>query len=335
MMQQRAPDLLQDFCKEYGLVKPIAERRIRAGRNSEVLHLTTADGQWILKRYYRHPNDPRDRIGVEFGFLSFLAEAGIRCVPTPLGKNLALGWALYSFISGERPTKITLELIRQAAGFVGSVDRMRASPAAQALPAAADACASLRAHVALMTSRVGRLIALEPDADTRLAHHFVSDMLAPLSSRLARRLELSDAWLAQPLPRESLILSPSDFGFHNTLLHDGHLSFVDFEYAGWDDPAKLICDFICQPELPVSEEQGLQFCEELSSQLPHGEAIRERVRILLPVHRLKWCCILLNELRVEDRKRRVHATGASPEGLLALQLDKAQRYFDEHLAPLT
>ena len=336
-MNQPAMDPLHELYRRHGISGPITTRRIRAGRNSEVSHLTNADGQWILKRYYKQPNDPRDRMGVEFGFLTFLAGAGARSVPKPLAKDVALGCALYSFLPGERPAAITAELVTQAASFVVSLDQLRESPGARALPAAADSCSSLREHLALMATRVDRLVAVRREPDTEEAHAFVAERLQPLSERLQQRLahELEDPRLAEPIPHESRVLSPSDFGFHNTLLHEGRLSFVDFEYAGWDDPAKLVCDFICQPELPVSDAQGRQFCEELSSQLPHGDAIGQRVRKLLPVHRLKWCCILLNELRIEDRKRRLHATGVEPEGLLAVQLAKAQRYFDEHLAPLT
>ena len=39
------------------------------------------------------------------------------------------------------------------------------------------------------------------------------------------------------------ILSPSDFGLHNTISKKNKLYFFDFEYFGWDDPIKLICDF--------------------------------------------------------------------------------------------
>jgi thiamine kinase-like enzyme len=39
-------------------------------------------------------------------------------------------------------------------------------------------------------------------------------------------------------------LSPSDFGFHNIIvISDWMLKFIHFEYAGWDDPAKMVCDF--------------------------------------------------------------------------------------------
>ena len=43
-------------------------------------------------------------------------------------------------------------------------------------------------------------------------------------------------------------MSPSDFGFHNVIKKDDFLYFIDFEYAGLDDPVKLICDFYCQPD---------------------------------------------------------------------------------------
>src|SRR6185503_11886129 len=46
-------------------------------------------------------------------------------------------------------------------------------------------------------------------------------------------------------------LSPSDFGYHNAVLADDEtVRFFDFEYAGWDDPAKLVCDFFNQVEVP-------------------------------------------------------------------------------------
>ena len=56
------------------------------------------------------------------------------------------------------------------------------------------------------------------------------------------------------IPTNARTLSPSDFGFHNTLRRpDGELAFLDFEYFGWDDPAKTITDFLLHPgmQLPL------------------------------------------------------------------------------------
>ena len=54
------------------------------------------------------------------------------------------------------------------------------------------------------------------------------------------------------LKKKDLILSPSDFGFHNIVKKKQKLYFFDFEYSGVDDPVKLICDYICQPDYKIN-----------------------------------------------------------------------------------
>jgi len=56
------------------------------------------------------------------------------------------------------------------------------------------------------------------------------------------------------------ILSPSDFGLHNTISEKKKLYFLDFEYFGWDDPIKLICDFFWHP--------GNNMSKKLKNRLP-------------------------------------------------------------------
>ena len=98
----------------------------------------------------------------------------------------------------------------------------------------------------------------------REAAAFVNERLAPVgvaslraAADAARDLGLS---LDEPLPAAERCVSPSDFGFHNALrTPDGRLAFIDFEYAGWDDPAKTVSDFFCQPECPVPTEHYAAF----------------------------------------------------------------------------
>jgi hypothetical protein len=333
-MTSLAAQSLRLFCDRYGVSSPFDTERIRAGRNSEVLLLRNQQGQWILKQYYQHAGDRRDRLGTEFGFLAFLQGSGVCRVPRPLGADRDLGCGLYSFLPGTRPGAIASAQISQAAGFVREINRHSRSATAQRLPKAADACVSWQDHLNLTESRLSQLLATTPTDRLEFeAHAFVRHQLlaywAEIKSKILREVALGE--LAGPLTSGDQIISPSDFGFHNTLENEGRLSFVDFEYAGWDDPAKLICDFICQPELPISASQGLQFREELLRDLPDADRVGQWVKHLLPVHRLKWCCIMLNEFKLEDRRRRSHA-GVEQDGLLAGQLGKAKRYFDTHLA---
>ena len=332
-MTSLAAQPLQQFCDRHGISRPFEMHRLRTGRNSEVFHLRNDDGQWILKHYYQHALDKRDRLGTEFGFLKFLTNCGVPGIAQPLGADFGLNCGLYSFLPGNRPEIITTQHVRQAAAFIRDVNR--APRTASPLPKAADACLSWQDHLLLAQSRILQLLAVPPLEEPQLeAHAFVSGQLLPYWNGLkANILQAVDpAELARPLAPELQIISPSDFGFHNALEHDGRLSFVDFEYAGWDDPAKLICDFACQPELPVCSAQSLLFQNELLPMWPQANQVKQRVTLLLPVHRLKWCCILLNEFKLQDRQRRAHA-GVEQEDLLVRQLHKAKHYFTTHLAP--
>ena len=334
-MASLAIEPLEIFCGRHGISSPFDSERIRAGRNSEVFRLSNGDGQWILKRYCQHISDKRDRLGTEFNFMTFLKKAEVPSVSQPLAMDRVSQRAIYSFLPGERPVDITSAHIVQAANFIVNINLCCTSDDAIALSAAADACFSWKDHLDLVQTRIDRLSAVRPESGLELeAYEFVEQQLLPFWSRLKNKLaqEISSSQSAEPLPSSgSRIISPSDFGFHNTLEYEGNLFFVDFEYAGWDDPVKLICDFICQPEVPVSPSQGRQFMEELLPSLPQPTAVQHRVERLLPVHRLKWCCILLNEFRVEDWQRRLHA-GLAPGGLLADQLRKAKLYFNTYIA---
>jgi hypothetical protein len=136
------------------------------------------------------------------------------------------------------------------------------------------------------------------------------------------------------LPQEQRWISPSDFGFHNALLEtNGRPRFFDFEYAGWDDPAKLMADFVCQPAIPVPLGMWNDFLGGLAECRHWNPEIALRARVLLPAYRIKWCCIMMNEfLSTEARRRRF--SGIGTEDRRATQLAKARAALYEIDTPL-
>ena len=136
-----------------------------------------------------------------------------------------------------------------------------------------------------------------------------------------------DLAVAEPVLSELRRLSPSDFGFHNALREAaGRLRFVDFEYAGWDDPAKLACDFFCQPALPVPMRFWSSFLANVTEDLPEAERQRRRIALLLPVYRIKWVTILLNDFHaVGNDRRRFARPGVDPERRRAEQAGEGTR----------
>jgi hypothetical protein len=100
-------------------------------------------------------------------------------------------------------------------------------------------------------------------------------------------------------------LSPSDFGFHNALLRrGGGLVFLDLEYFGWDDPVKLISDFLLHPGMSLSFASKQRYAAAMLHEFPEAAARFEAVH---PMYGLKWCLIVLNEFLPAHLARRKFA----------------------------
>ncbi|MCX7412421.1 MAG: aminoglycoside phosphotransferase family protein [Planctomycetia bacterium] len=323
---------ISGLCTAAGLSPPTAIERLAGGGNNRVYRVETAAGPVLLKEYFQHPSDPRDRLGGEQAFCRFAWGMGVRALPQPLACDRNAGLALYEFIPGRKltPGEVTAAHVEEAAAFFTAVHHHRHDPGAADLPIASEACFSLAEHLACVDRRIARLDRIEPESDLhRQAATIVAERLRPLWER-ARSAVLGcgraiGAPLDSPLPAAAHVISSSDFGFHNCIATDAGLRFIDFEYAGWDDPAKTVCDFFCQPAVPVPREYFESFLRAVAGLAPGADIICDRVALLLPVYELKWCCIMLNEfLPVGDTRRAFARTDESLEHRQMIQLQKVE-----------
>ncbi|MGE3866186.1 MAG: phosphotransferase, partial [Hyphomonadaceae bacterium] len=265
-----------------GLPAPAALARVEGGKNNRVFRLDFADGRRAaFKLYHADPRDPRDRLGAEWAFLSYAWARGVRACPEPLAQDLAAHAGLYAWLPGE---KLSADTVRQAHvdAALDFVLAVNATPREIAdLPAGSEACFSLAEHLATIDRRVARLAALDPQAPRRdEAAAFVAKHLAPVWEAVRARIARAGALDARIAP-EATCLSPSDFGLHNALYDGERLRFLDFEYAGRDDPAKLASDFFCCPEIPTPMQHHARFVAGLVAGLGLSEADSERCALLL------------------------------------------------------
>src|SRR5262249_35786820 len=132
--------------------------------------------------------------------------------------------------------------------------------------------------------------------------------------------------LGEEIPRADRCLSPSDFGFHNAILAGGRLRLLDCESAGWDGPARMVCDFFGQVAMPMPAGYFDTVVESVASGLREPGPFRGRVTLLMPVYRVKWCCIVLNHfVRAGGSRRRFADAGDGWEEKKVQQLHKARR----------
>ncbi len=303
------------------------------GANNRVFKAVVGDNSILLKAYFQHPDDPRDRLGAEFSFSTFAWQNGLRCLPQPIARDATNHLGLYEYVEGRRlsPKEVTERVVEEALGFYQELNRHREQPDAVRLPNGSEACFSIGEHLRCVERRMERLLAIEGSssidraADSFIRHDLASAWMDVVDRTRGHCRELGLP-LDQEIPRKDRRLSPSDFGFHNAILPvDDRLRFIDFEYAGWDDPAKMVCDFFCQPAVPVPPEYFEPFTRSVASGLSDPDLHRARIETLLPLYQLKWCCILLNDfLSVGGHRRRYAESGLLEEDRKARQLRKAQ-----------
>ena len=280
-----------------GLPPAIDIQALPGGRNNKVFRVETPECAVLFKVYFHHPEDPRDRLAHEFAFLRHLAARGSRFAAKPLACDSLHHVGLMEFLEGQRPVleEVDAAHIAEAVSFFYESNSHITEEDRKYIPAASEACFSIDDHVAGTGRRVARLAQMLEDDDVdREAIAFVRDELIPFWQRLQTAvLQAAGPKGEDPILESERRLSPSDFGFHNSLRQaDGMLKFLDFEYAGWDDPAKLIIDFANQPDMILPAPLEGIFRQAAIDNAPDPERLRRRVGLLEPVYQTKWACIL-------------------------------------------
>ncbi|MDR1612419.1 MAG: aminoglycoside phosphotransferase family protein [Planctomycetota bacterium] len=340
-MRANGDDALAGLLRKAGVGgTPEMPLALAGGRNNRVYRLETTDGPVFLKQYHR--GGDWDRLAAESRFLRFCEKRGVNRVPLLLAEDRENALALHSWIVGGRPDPETAG----GAGMRGAADFLRDLAGASSgkdgnAPPARDACLCLEDFFRSPRERLRDLaVALERRTDegplpgrvVDAAACFLRKVLFPYweEVRDVARARLGTADLSAPFPGRELIFSPSDFGFHNVLMNgDGEPVFTDFEYAGLDDPAKAIGDFLCQADYVPGPAALGELAGAVRRSAGEAAKLAERVATLLPLFHVKFCCIILNDFKTADAERRAFANLPAGVERVSAQLRKAERYFRE------
>lgn len=332
VLEQIGPAAFAALFETFG-ERPVKATPAARGGNNRIFKVELESGRAVtLKRYLLDARDPRDRAGTEFAACSLMWANGIKNVPQPCYLNPDGEFALYSWIEGRplRAAAVSPGHIRQAARFIARLKDLHRRPSRRRSPEAADSRRSLEDYVRQVERRLGRIrrgVAAAPKASE--ARRFVEDVVVPLKERVVRSFRskagASGLDLRRPLPASERTLSPSDFGFHNALLdRRGRVRFLDFEYFGQDDPAKLVADFRHHvgQDLPPARS-------DLFERLVSGAfspAFPRRLELVKGIIAFEWLLIVLNVLTPESlARRRFSNPDVDPDALVALRLKTARR----------
>jgi hypothetical protein len=315
-----------------------------SGGNSRIYRVRCEQQNFALKCYPPRKQDPRERANTEFKALRFLERYCPGCAPQAYAVDAKGGYLLLEWIEGSRVAEVGPGEVDASVAFLCALFNASTRPEACDIPPASEACLSGEEIVRQLLDREGKLRTAA--GGQHALTEFLDREFVPARERLIEqaRSGYTNAKLdfSAELVSSSRSLVPSDFGFHNAMRKaDGVLMFVDHEYFGWDDPAKVTADFLLHPATPLAGDMAERFWRGVVGYRENDASFLIRLRLLYPLFGARWCLILLNEFLPERWAGRVfagaHCEWASVKaeqlrrsrGLLSKVRNNSQGFFHE------
>jgi len=255
------------------LVKP----HLRGG-NSTITRVEYGGSIYAVKDYSERSDGGR-RLLQEYAGLDLVCKSMPGVFPQPVGIDLEHKIGVYTWVSGVRPdanSATISEMLTILAGLhhlAGNMDGQIANYAVDSIFLMGDVFVQIE-------ERINGF-----DRGQLIINELVEQELIP---QLGRCKEMTDE-----IGAAIITLSPSDFGVHNLLWDkkSESMSCLDFEFFGWDDAHKLVCDTLMHP-LSTWEIAGAnQFIDGVMNLYQLNEA---RLIQLWPLLSLKWSTIVLS-----------------------------------------
>jgi len=292
---------------------------INDGTNNKIYKGIYNNKKIILKKFSKNKESIKKNVN-EFKFTKTLYKNKINSIAKPVKTSKIKNYSVYEFLKGKKIKRIKDNYIIQCAKFINQIQFQDSQKLN--IPFSRDSCLSLSDHLNLVNNKLNKILLIKKNKELKL---FINNVFEP--SWLFYQNKFKKKYskiLNQKILKKNLIISPSDFNFNNILLNDKKLFFFDFEYSGFDDCKKLICDFICQPEVSINNKHKNIFINAIKKR---HITQKNTIEDLIILHKFKWCLILLNVyISSKIKKKLLNKIDYSKKS----QLKKSINYFNKN-----
>ena len=258
-------------------------QRIKLGRNNYVYSFKEKSEKKIIK-FFKY----KKRFIKEINFLKYLNIINIKSIPKIEYINKYKKFYICNYIQGKKVKKISREKIGKCADFINEINKKKKLN----IQYATEHCESINDHF----KSVKKKIYFFKNFSFKDKKFFkIYNEMEVKFNELKELVKKKKIKLNNKVSKKNLILSPSDFGFHNIKQYREKLFFFDFEYSGLDDSKKLICDFFCQPDYVIKIEYFSFFAKKIIGK-DEFKKNKELLFILLQLYVIKWLCIQIKHL---------------------------------------
>ena len=266
------------------------------GRNSRIFRINDGNINYALKFFREDTKNTRDRFDRELEALTLFIENAIDCVPKIINQDRLNNCILLEWIDGENINDFDIKDITALVDFVKVVHEISKSNNSNEVRLATEACLNGNEIVTQINRRLVPLM-LAGENNPELMQ-FLNEEFVPIFKEITNwsreTYKKKNMNFDRDIAPNQLTLSPVDIGFHNCLRTENGLFFLDFEFFGRDDPAKLVADTLQHPGSLIGKKHNDYLGTTLNSIFIEDEQFQDRLKFLSPLFGLKWCMIMLN-----------------------------------------
>lgn len=295
--------LSQRVEKEYGKKVIKTERLTGGGNNAGYFFKLEDERELFIKKYYK---DERERLEREYSAISYFEKLKLFRVPKPYFSDNKLYIGVYEFIRGEvkKAVDSSREEILDLVDYAVKLHSIKPTEEAKrtlkrnaVLPVF-----SLSDHVANLRFKYGRFFKYYKTLDSN------NDLRKKIDkARFNSRIEDSLKKILKTLPGFDLKrkISPDkirfnhiDYGLHNVIykkINGKEIPyFIDYELSGWDDPYRMIGDFMSHDKNKVIPSNLREmFVEEYKKRRDLNQKEALKLDVTLRLMDVEWIATYL------------------------------------------
>jgi len=300
------------------------------GRNNNLTLIKFKKKTFIKKVYAKNHTTKFSRAYTELFFIKKLLECKINNIPKIKHSDLKKNFIIFEKIEGKKIVKVKREDLIQCLDFLKSLNKNKIKKKFNNFQYASDSCRSYKDHVTCVQKRIMNLIKIKSKNNNILnVKKFIKKYLFTSFCNSKKKLinSVTQKEYKKKMNLSELMLSPSDFGFHNIIKKKKNLYFLDFEYSGFDDPLKLLSDFLCNPDYKISKKDKRFFIKNFLK-IFNYKNIEKKFDLIFSFHQIKWCTMLLNDILSKKYQKRRQFVSANQKKLnIKKNFYTAKKYF--------
>ncbi len=291
-------DHIKKYCEYIYKKKIIYINKIKGQKNSELFKVKFNNNTYgAIKKYPNLDEDNRQRLKREILAIKIMDKNNFKNITNLISYDFTLNIALFKWIEGKKIKSINNSELNAAVKFTKRLKKIPNYHVKKYFYDATEACFNLEN----ITDQINKKkYDLTKNNSSKKIKLFINNIFLPILKKIESNIGKKDN-LFKKIYNESVILSPSDFGFHNCLKKNKNFFvFLDFEYFGKDDAIKFVTDFLLHPGMILTNKQKKIWVKKMLVIFKNDNTFLHRLSTFLPYYALRWSLIVLNDFKIKN-----------------------------------